>query len=326
MSGELAIKPDLTPVTPMDYVSLHSHTTFSYGDGFGPVETHVKRVASLGMKALALTEHGNCSSWAQLEQSCKKHNIKPIFGIEIYFGIPEEQRKTHMILLAMNEVGLQNLNRIITQSWKQFYYYPTVYWQDLVRYNEGIIALSGCADSALSCILLGGKYFGEKKLVASDRDKLRAARGIRRFQEIFGDRYYLEIQRFPGLDRTCALNPILAELSEATGAKLAATCDVHYPFPNENAMQRILHAAHRGGSVETVDAQWEYSILLTYPESDKEIDLDIENTLGDNDYADVIAIEAVLNTRDIAARCNVELPKAPRPKYVQGPNDWKAWL
>lgn len=322
MSGELAIKPDLTPVAPMDYVSLHSHTTFSYGDGFGPVETHVKRVASLGMKALALTEHGNCSSWAQLEQSCKKHNIKPIFGIEIYFGIPEEQRKTHMILLAMNEVGLQNLNRIITQSWKQFYYYPTVYWQDLVRYNEGIIALSGCADSALSCILLGGKFYGEKRSSVNSRDYERAIRGVKRFQDVFGDRYYLEVQRFPGLDRTCTLNQTLEQISADTGTPVVGTCDVHYPFPNENAMQRILHAAHRGGSVETVDAQWEYSILLTYPKSD----IEIQKDLVDTGLSEKLARQAISNSMVISDRCTVELPKAPRPRYVQGQRDWQPWL
>lgn len=305
----------------MKYVSLHTHSTYSYGDGFGSVTSHVERVAALGMTAVALTEHGNVSSWVALEKACKRTGLKPIFGLEAYIAPENERRKNHMCLLAMNEIGLTNLNRIVTQSFKQFYQFPTVYWKDLVRWNEGIIALSGCSDSQLACILLGGKSFGEKRLEPRNGDFQRAVRGIQRFQEIFADRYYLEVQRFPGLERTCALNPLLAQLSSETGVLLAATCDVHYPYPDQNAMQRILHAAHRGGTVESADAAWEYDILLTYPQSDEEIMTDLIGT----GLTPGKAFEAFENTAKIAERCNVELPKAPRPKYVQGQGDWESW-
>ena len=174
-----------------------------------------------------------------------------------------------MCLLASNQIGLENLNRIVTRSWKQFYQWPTVYPSDIKEFNEGIIALSGCADSALSCILLGGKYFDEKRDKPRNGDFERARRGIEWWQNVFGDRFYLEAQRFPALSRTCTLNPLLEKLSVTTGSGLVATSDVHYPFPDQNAMQRILHASHRGGTIETVDAEWEYDILLTYPTSDQ---------------------------------------------------------
>lgn len=306
----------------MKYVSLHTHSTYSYGDGFGSVDSHVERAAALGMTAVALTEHGNVSSWVALEKACKRTGLKPIFGLEAYIAPENERRKNHMILLAMNENGLTNLNRIVTQSFKQFYQFPTTYWKDLVKWNDGIIALSGCSDSQLSCILLGGKSFGEKRLEPRDGDFQRAIRGVQRFQEVFGDRYYLEVQRFPGLERTCVLNPLLAELSRETSVSLAATCDVHYPYPEQNAMQRILHAAHRGGTVESADAAWEYNILLTYPQNDREIYLDLLGTGLEHEDAR----KAILNTANIAERCNVELPKAPRPKYVVDPDkDWKIW-
>lgn len=297
---------------PMRYVSLHGHSTFSTGDGHGlPIE-HGERAVELGMKALGLSEHGNVSSWAALEAACEKLGIEPIFGIEIYYGRPKVQAKTHMILIAMNEVGLRNINRIVTQSWKQFYYSPTVYHKDLERWNEGVIALSGCADSALSCELLGGKWFGPKTLEPEDGAIQRATRAVRRFQKIFGDRYYLEVQRFPGLERTCALNPILAQISRDTGVSLVATADVHYCQPEQNAIQRILHAAHRGKDVETADAGWEYDILLTYPRSDREIIRDLQGTGLSIDEAK----EAVLTTERIAQRCKgLRLPKAPLPRY-----------
>lgn len=297
----------------MKFVSLHSHSTFSTGDGHGQPKAHVDRIVELGGTALAMTEHGNVSSWVALQQACEKAGIEPIFGIEIYYGKPGVRPKTHMILLAMNSVGIQNINRIVTKSWKQFYYSPTVYWEDLVRWNEGVIALSGCADSALSCTLLGGKWFGEKQDEPPNGAIKRAVRGVRQFQKIFGDRYYLEVQRFPGLERTCTLNPILAEISTRTGVPLVGTADVHYPLPEQNAIQRILHAADRGKDIETTDAGWEYDILLTYPKSDGQIFKDLKGT----GLSEAESKAAILSTQEIAQRCSgTRLPTTKPPRFV----------
>lgn len=232
-----------------------------------------------------------------------------------------------MILLAMNLEGLHNLNKLITLSWKTLgttskSKFPTVHPSMLRKHNAGLIVLSGCADSQLSCVLLGGKSYGDKRLELRDGDLRAGTRLVEQYQEIFGDRYYLETQRFSGLPRTCALNPALQEISRRTGVSLCATSDVHYPYPNENAMQRVLHAAHRGGkSIDAADAEWEYDILLTYPTSDKEIFQDLCGTGLSKESAK----EAILNTERIAGRCDVELPKAPPPKYVVGEGDWKKW-
>lgn len=314
-------------VAEMIWCSLHTHSTFSYGDGYGPVSYHVDRVADLGMSALALTEHGNSSSWVQLEKECKRRSIKPIFGLEAYVAPPNQPRKFHMILLAADEEGLRNLNSIVTESWKTLgttskSKFPTVHTPVLKRYSRGIIALSGCADGPISCILLGGKSLGDKRLEPRDGDLQRARRAVERFQEVFGERYYLETQRFSGLERTRALNPAFESLSKTTGARMVATADVHYPYPDENKMQRILHAAHRGGTVESVDAEWEYDILLTYPESDREVFKDLVGTGLSRQGAKA----AVEETQAIAASINVELPKAPPPNYIINPEkDWAPW-
>jgi len=279
------------------------------------------------MSALALTEHGNCSSWVQLEKYCNTVGIKPIFGLEAYVAPENQPRKFHMILLAMDQEGLANLNRIITESWKTLgttskSKFPTVHTPVLRKYNRGIIALSGCADGPISCILLGGKSLGDKRMELRNGDIQRARVAVERFQAIFEDRYFLEVQRFPGLPRTRALNPAFQDLSAATGARLVATADVHYPYPDENKMQRILHAAHRGGkSIDAADAEWEYDILLTYPESDAEIHRDLMAT----GLSKKAATSAILATESIAKLCNVELPKAPPPSYVVGQKDWEPW-
>lgn len=309
------------PPKTMKYVSLHTHSTFSYGDGYGPVKDHVARVANLGMSAVALTEHGNLSSHVQLEKACNDKGLKPIFGCELYLAPENESRKWHQTVVAMNEEGLRNLNRIVTKSWKNFYRWPTTSWRMLEEHNEGLIVLSGCADSLLSCTLLGGKSYGDKRDDYSRSDYLAARRVIGRYQKVFGDRYYLETQRFPGLARTRKLNPALARLAEDTGARLVGTADVHYPHGSDNEMQKILHAAHRGSTVEATEASWEYDILLTYPTSDEEIVDDLVGTGLNTEQA----VGAVLETSLIADRCNVELPKNDPIKYPISEEDWKPW-
>lgn len=301
----------------MRWVSLHNHTTFSYGDGFGPVEVHVDRVVELGMSAVSVTEHGNNTSHAHLERECNKRGIKPIFGCEIYAaptdfsdganGAPIRTRKKfHQTILAADQEGYRNLNRLVSASWRDYFFqWPTTSAGLLRKYSKGLLVLSGCSDSLLSCTLLGGKELGEKRLEYTSKDLQNAIEVVERYQSIFGERYFIEVQRFPGLDRTCVLNPAFAEISKRTGAKLVATADVHYPYPEDNKMQRILHAATRGGTVESVDASWEYDILLTYPLSDQEITDDLIATgLSASDAAD-----AVEETAIIAEMATVELPK-----------------
>lgn len=300
----------------MKYVSLHTHSTFSYGDGFGPVKSHVARVAYLGMKAVALTEHGNTSSHVQLEKACQEYGIKPLYGCELYTaptdfeaedGRPIKTRKKfHQTVIARDEEGYRNLNRMVSASWRDhFFQWPTTSARLLSEFGDGLVVLSGCADSLLSCTLLGGKELGPKRLEYTGKDFSRAREVVERYQELFGEWYFLEVQRFPGLERTCVLNPAFAELSRITGARLAASSDVHYPFPEDNEMQRVLHAAHRGGTVEQVDASWEYDILLTYPTSDKEIRDDLVATgLSRSD-----ALAAIDATAIIAGAATVILPR-----------------
>jgi len=295
----------------MRYVSLHHHSTYSYMDGFGPVKDHVARAAELEMNALALTEHGNVSSHVQLEKESQKAGIKPIFGLEAYCA-PENmrevnnRRKWHLTLLAETPEGYRNLMRIVTKSWADgFYQWPTVHGKWLQEHAEGIIALSGCADSHLSCTLLGGK--GREK-----GDEREALAVMKAYKRIFGDRYYVETQMFPELERTRSLNPWFAQAAKKLNIPLVATADCHYPLPDDNKMQTILHTAGRGlGTVDTAESQWEYNIRLCPPSSDKVV-MDRLTATG---LSRLQANQALASTEEIAARCNVELPKMEMLKF-----------
>lgn len=272
---------------------------------------------------MALTEHGNTSSHVQLEKAAKAAGIKPIYGVEGYIAPPGEQRKFHQTILAMDQTGFANLNGLVSQSWRDFYRWPTIHKDNLVEHSEGLIIISGCADSELSSTLLGGKSLGDKHDDYINRADYKAAiRLVEWYQTIFGDRFYLECQRFPGLVRTRALNPTLEAISAATGAELAATSDCHYVFARDAEMQKILHASHRGSTVDAVSAAWEYSITLNIPESDDQVFDDLKRT----GLSDEGAERALLNTGVIADRTNVELPKVEPLRYPIGEEDYQPWV
>lgn len=294
----------------MKYVSLHHHSTYSFMDGYGTPAQHVERLAELGYEAAVLTEHGNVSSHPQLEKAADKAGMKPIFGLEAYTelsGGERSRRKFHLTLLAADQTGYRNLMRIVTQSWKDYYQWPTVTGETLAEHNEGIIVLSGCADSLLACSLLGGKTIDP-----SDASYARAKRQALKFKEIFDGRYYLETQMFPELDRSRNINEAFERLSSEIGVPLVATADCHYPLPDDNEMQVVLHAAGRGaGTVDQQQATWEYDIRLAPPESDDTVLRRLEGT-GLSKRA---SGHALASTAEIAARCNVVLPKADRLRF-----------
>lgn len=296
----------------MQYVSLHHHSTYSYMDGFGTPEQHVARAADLGMSALALTEHGNVSSHVRLEKAANKLGIKPIFGCELYTGgVDEETRgkfKWHLTVLAMNDVGYRNLMWLVTAGWKDgFYFEPTVSGEMLAEHHEGLIVLSGCGGSKMATDLLGGKGRREE-----DADYKIAKRTAEKFRDLMGDRFYLEVQAFPELERTRSINTAWAQMGKELGIPLVATGDVHYTKPEESSMQVILHAAGRGNnSFEQQQQSWGYDVPLSPPLSDKEIIKKIKFTGLKGKAAEA----AVKNAAEIAARCNVELPKAERLRF-----------
>lgn len=300
----------------MKWVSLHTHSTFSHGDGYRSPKDHVARVKELGMDALALTEHRNVSSHVQLEQAARDAGIKPIFGIEFDVAPADEPRRRHFhqTVLAMDTEGYRSLNRLVGLAWEQTKYVPRLHTNQILNpeLTKGLIVTSGCADSWVSCTLLGGKSLGDRQddWTEESVDETRAL--IRRFQKCYGDRFYLEMQMFPELERAVLLNQFFGDVASADGIPTVATADVHYPYPNQNSVQRMLHAAHRGGTVSTQDADWEYDVRLTYPESDEQC---IEKLMACNlELAEAQA--AVDGAREIADRCNVELPRSERIVFV----------
>lgn len=307
------------------WASLHHHTTYSYQDGYGTPDQHLARCAELGYSAMGLTEHGNVSSHFRAEKAAEKAGVKLIYGLEAYTGPVDietrKQPKYHLGLLAMNARGYRNLNRVVSQSWRDLYYYPTVGSANLRENGDDLICLSGCTGSILACTLVGGKDIPAPGY-RSGFDLDSAVKVASWFKEVFGERYYLEVQGFPELEKTRLINPVYAEMSKMLDIPLVATMDVHYPMPDDNEMQVIIHAADRGG--KTVDQQsqtWEYDVRLTLPRSDEHLH---EKLLGTG-LSKRDAWVAIENAGWIAEQCNVTLPKAERLRFPIAREDWDRW-
>lgn len=306
----------ITRVKEMTFASLHHHSSFSYLDGFGMPEDHVKRAAELGMTSLALSEHGNVTSHVQLEKAGKAYGVKPIFGVELYTGGVEEedrtQRKNHLTVLAKDVEGYRNLLRLVSRGWAEgFFYEPTVSGPMLAEHASGLVVLSGCSGSLLATSLIGGK-----NIDPADASYVRALDTARRFQRSLGDGYFLEVQAFPELEKTRTINQGIARIAGELGIPLVATLDAHYTKPEEGEIQAILHNV-RPGKKRTLEMQmqsWGYDVPLC-PLTDKEI---YERLVGTG-LTKKQSEQAIRNARTIADMCNVEIPKVDNLRYPLPP-------
>ena len=310
----------------MRFVSLHGHTSFSFGDGHGSPAAHVERAKQLGMSAIAVTEHGNVSSHVQLEKACKDAGIKPIFGVEAYVAPPQTKAKFHQTILAMTQQGYRQLSRLVTMSYDEgMYHKPTIHPEWLLdsKLTSDLVVLSGCADSWLSCTIAGGKGTDYERIdkaeqveLLTEEDKAtryaEAFRLVENYLDCYGDRFYLEVQRFKNYARTRLINQQICLLSDDLGVPLVGTADVHYPLPEDWSTQLALNSIAWKVPEEELSAKRDYSAdPCTFPLSDKEFAKDLIAAGVPKDKA----IQATKNTAKVAERLNVVLPKTPDVRF-----------
>ncbi len=208
-----------------EFVHLHNHSDFSLLDGIAPIHRYMEKAKELGMKALALTDHGNMFGALRFYHACKANNIKPIIGCEFYVNPESHTAKSvtmsgsryyHLVLLAMNEEGYRNLLTLNSISYtKGFYYKPRIDDGLIKTYNKGLICTSACLGGEIPTLLNNNNYEGAK-----DRALF--------YNSIFDDeRYYLELQDH-GLPEQKKVNELMITLSKETGIPLVATNDIHF--------------------------------------------------------------------------------------------------
>lgn len=265
---------------------------YSLSDALGDPWDIVDRAKELGYDALALTDHAGLYGTIEFYEACKKAGIKAIIGVEVNVAKDKltdkrarvDDHNYHLTLLAETNEGYKNLLKIVSQSFIEGFYYRARTDKDaLRRHGKGLIALSGCLK-------------GEIPTALSSGDEEKAATLVRTYQDIFGKKnFFLEIVHHPESPTQNDVNAKVIALAKKTDAPLVATKDVHYLLPEDNEAQDVLQCIHDGkmfadhnrSSMSGID----YS--MSAPE-------EMVNAFSDNP-------EAVLNTRNIADRCNVEI-------------------
>jgi DNA polymerase-3 subunit alpha len=213
---------------PKPFVHLHLHTQYSLLDGAIKHNPLFERARALNMPAVAQTDHGNLFGTVEFYEKARANDVKPIIGCEVYYagGSRFEREKrareeggfdaiNHLLLLAMNETGYQNLMYLVSKAYLEgFYYKPRIDWELLQERNEGLICTSGCLSAPVPRAICHGEN-DRAWTVAED------------FRRLFGDRYYLEVQRH-GIADQDLVNEQLFKMSADMDIPLVATNDAHY--------------------------------------------------------------------------------------------------
>ena len=289
----------------MSYVHLHNHSEYSLLDGANSVKKLVAKAVEYNMPAMAITDHGNMFGALEFYKACKAENIKPIIGMEAYMAAghrtdkkatgPAGKTNYHLVLLAKNNVGYQNLMKLSSLAYLEgFYYKPRVDKESLRKHSEGIICLSACMSGEVFSSLATG-------------DKKGAIALVEEYQDIFGDDYYLEIQNHNIPDEAGYEN--VYKLGKEMNVPIVATNDCHYLNKGHHDSHDILVCISSGKSVND-HKRLRYGTTELYV---KDMDEMYKMFPG--------KVEALERTLEIAEKIDIEiemgvhkLPRFPLPK------------
>lgn len=240
----------------MSYIGLHVHTHYSLFDGIATPQEYVDRAHELGMPAIAITDHGSLSGHREMYRAAKEKSIKPILGIEGY--ITEDRFDTrdsdsrsgpldlvynHIIILAKNQVGLENLNKLNEIAWTEgFFKKPRIDYKVLGKYSEGLIVLSGCLSGALAKAVESEEYAEAKRIVEWH-------------QQVFGDDFYIEVMPH----NPPKINQELLNFADKYGIKAVVTPDCHHSHTDQKEIQELKLILNTYSNKVQKDATYEKS-------------------------------------------------------------------
>ena len=295
----------------MAFTHLHVHTEYSLLDGSSKIKELAARAKELGMDSLAITDHGVMYGVIDFYRACREVGVKPIIGCEVYVSpgsrfdretVSGEDRYYHLVLLAENNQGYQNLMKIVSKGFVEgFYYKPRVDYEVLEQYHEGIIATSACLAGEIPRYLMRGMYEDAKQAALH-------------YQEIFGQgNFFLELQDH-GIPAQRQVNQGILRISKELGIGLVATNDSHYTLKEDWKAHDILLCIQTGKKV-TDENRMRYEAEKFYLKSEDEMR-----------ELFPYAPEALENTHKIAERCNVEIEfgvtKLPKYQVPEGYDSW----
>ena len=295
----------------MAFTHLHVHTEYSLLDGSCKIKELIDRAKELGMQSLAITDHGVMYGVIDFYKAARAAGIKPVLGCEVYVAPGSrfdrelshgDDRYYHLVLLAENNQGYQNLMKIVSKGFVEGYYYkPRVDMEVLETYHEGIIALSACLAGEVQRYLVRGLYEEAKETAC-------------KYEKCFGKgNFFLELQDH-GIPDQKTVNAGLMRMSEETGIELVATNDVHYTYAEDAEPHDILLCLQTGKKLSD-ENRMRYEGGQYFVKSEEEMRALFP-----------YAAQAIDNTQKIADRCNVEIEfgvtKLPHFDVPEGYDSW----
>jgi len=287
------------------FCHLHLHTEYSLLDGSGKMKKIMKKAKELGMKSIAITDHGVLYGLVDFYKAANENKIKPILGCEVYvvpksmhIKQPDKENSTyHLVLLVKNQTGYENLMKIASvASIEGFYYKPRVDYDYLRKHSEGLIALSACLGGEVQSYHLKSNYEKAKETALT-------------YKEIFKDNFYIELQNH-GMEEQKKVNEENIKLAKETGIPLVATNDVHYINKEDSKSHDVLMCIQTAKTIDDPNRR-RYPSDQFYLKSAEEM-WDIFSYVP----------EALENTMKIADECNYEykfheskLPKFPLEEW-----------
>ncbi|MDO5716469.1 MAG: DNA polymerase III subunit alpha [Tissierellia bacterium] len=273
----------------MAFVHLHLHTEYSLLDGANRIQPLVQKIGALGMRSVAITDHGNMYGVVEFYKACKNAGIHPVIGSEIYISEgdhlvknPAQRTYYHLVLLCKNNVGFKNLMKISTEAnVNGMYYRPRISKEFLERHSEGLIALSACLSGEIQKKYLDGNTQG-------------AMDAFFWYRDVFGEDFYLEIQNH-GIREEDIIRHFFKELSMEYGQKLVATNDCHYLNREDASMHDAVLCISTGKTLKDPD-RMRFDFPEFYVKSEEEM------REAFFDFPEALDI-----TEEIANQCQVEL-------------------
>ncbi|MGM0409148.1 MAG: DNA polymerase III subunit alpha [Bacillota bacterium] len=268
----------------MTWSNLHRHSMFSSWDGFGDCNQAAEYAAKIGQPALGITDHGDISGLINHYNACKKHDIKPVLGVEGYF-MPEfskENDRYHIVILAKNMKGYQNLMKLQTEASRDYYHYkPNFTFELLEKYHEGLIMSTACAGGYIPKMITNGM---------SDENLIEI---VNKFKSIFGDDFYLEVMPVD-LDIQPKINSTIVRLGDKTDTPVIITNDSHYTEADAWDTYRLMMAIKDKNPGPVYENR--------YMPTEEQL-----KTLLNNVNPDIDIEPLIKNTEELVNKVNVEL-------------------
>ncbi len=306
--------PEAPGTSKQVFVPLHLHSEFSIGDGLGTVPVIIKALKVKGYDTCAISDHGGLAGCLYFQQACLEAGIKPILGIEAYVIEDEKDKESgHLVLLAKNKTGWDNLLWLNGRAATQFFHYrPRMLLKDILDHSAGLICMTACTSGLVSKKIIAGNTVGADILVSQ-------------LKMSFGEDFYVEIIFNDSVPNQKEVNQFLLQQAAEKNIKAVVTSDSHYP----NKEDESIHKAIKAISMRMKYSEAGFSDKTFYYLQDK----DIMELASRHSYVTPEAVKQMIaNTREVADKCSFLIQKETgnllpdMMKFLPQDAGYEAWL